>query len=130
DGPHAGTLRNRLLPADPVRLAQLRDLVRRRGADGHGTGEPGLEAAPRRVRPAAARGRRRGGDRRLRRTAATRDRAEPLAQPGGPPRSAPRRYATAPPIARQTASATTAPAISGHGAPLEDEAGSAEGARC
>src|SRR4051794_14775591 len=51
--PHAGTLRNRVLSADPVGLAQLRDVGGRRRSDGDRAGERNLEAAPRGVRAAA-----------------------------------------------------------------------------
>ena len=53
-GAHARALRDRVLPADAVRLAQLRDVAGGRRADGHPAREPDLEAAPRRVRAAAA----------------------------------------------------------------------------
>ena len=55
DRAHARALRDRVLPAADLRLAQLRDVAGGRRADRHGAGERGLEAAPRRVRAAAAR---------------------------------------------------------------------------
>ena len=73
-GPHARALRDRVLPADAVGLAELRDVAGGRRADRHRAREPDLEAAPRRVRAAAARSGRRRGDRRLRRAAQARDR--------------------------------------------------------
>ena len=54
-GPHARALRDRVLPAARVGLAQLRDVAGRRRADGDRAGEHDLEAAPRRGRAAAAR---------------------------------------------------------------------------
>ena len=60
DVPHPGALRERVLPAAPVRLAELRDLAGRRSADRHRAGERDLAPAPRRLRPAAARARRGG----------------------------------------------------------------------
>ena len=53
DGAHARALRDGLLPADAVRLAQLRDVAGRRGADRDRAGQRHLEAAPRRGRAAA-----------------------------------------------------------------------------
>ena len=53
--PHARTLRDRVLPAARLGLAQLRDLAGRRGADGDRAGQHDLEAAPGRGRAAAAR---------------------------------------------------------------------------
>ena len=73
-GAHARALRDRVLPADPVRLAELRDVAAGRRADRHGAREPHLEAAPRGVRAAAARPRRRRGARRLHRAPPARDR--------------------------------------------------------
>ena len=64
----------RLLPADPVRLAELRDLARGRRKDGDRAGEPDLAAAPRRVRAAAARPGCGGGVGRVRGSTASRDR--------------------------------------------------------
>ena len=46
-GAHARALRDRVLPADRVGLAELRDLAGGRLADGHGAGERDLEAAAR-----------------------------------------------------------------------------------
>ena len=63
-----------------VGLAELRDLGRRRRADGHRAGERDLEAAPRGVRAAAARPGRRRGHRRVRRRGAS---ARSAAAPGG-----------------------------------------------
>ena len=51
---HARTLRDGLLPADRLGLAQLRDVGGGRRPDRDGTGERHLEAAPRRGRAAAA----------------------------------------------------------------------------
>ena len=47
DGAYPRALRDRVLSAARVRLAQLRDLGVGRGADGHGTRQHDLEAAPR-----------------------------------------------------------------------------------
>ena len=49
---HAGPLPDRLLLADPLRLAQLRDLGGGRLADRLREGQPGLEGTPRRLRAA------------------------------------------------------------------------------
>ena len=74
---HARALRARLLPADDLGLAQLRDLAGRRLADRHGTRERRLEAAARRVRAATARPAGGRGARRLRRPPQARDRRLP-----------------------------------------------------
>ena len=73
-GPHARALRDRVLPAAAVRLAQLRDVAGRRREDRHRARQRDLEAAPRRVGPAAARPGGRRGARRLRRAPQARDR--------------------------------------------------------
>ncbi len=64
---HARALRDRVLPADAVRLAHLRDLAGGRRPDGDGAREHDLEAAARRVRAAGDAARPRRGPRRLHR---------------------------------------------------------------
>ena len=54
-GPHPRALRDRVLPAARVGLAQLRDVAGGRGADRDPARQRDLEAAPRRGRAAAAR---------------------------------------------------------------------------
>ena len=65
--PHHGALRDRLLCAPALRLAQLRDLAGGRRARRHAARQPALEGAARGLRAAAARSGGGRGDRRLRR---------------------------------------------------------------
>ena len=63
--PHDGALRDRLLQADAVGLAQLRELARQRRGRDLRSGDEDLEAASRRLRGAAARPCHRRGARRF-----------------------------------------------------------------
>ena len=93
DGPHARALRDRLLPAAHLRLAQLRDVAGGRRADRHRAGEHHLEAAAGRVRPAGAGPGGRRGARRVRRPPQARDRGRLTDEPR-PRRAIRTRWAT------------------------------------